>query len=151
MFLNDSTTRVYISVISMRSHLAIFSERSIKQILDGKKTIETRFSQKRIAPFGQIGIGDLVYIKPPGKEIVGQFKVKKVISIEGLDNTDLEGIKSKYGSLVSIGEQTLDKKFFESHKNARYGSIIFIGSVEEFIVAPIKISKSDLRGWMVLD
>jgi len=135
----------------MKKHLAIFSADAVKQILAGNKTIETRFSQKKIAPFGVVSRGDWVYIKPPGKDVIGRFKVKKVISIEGLDNSDLEEVQSKYGSLVSLGEQTLDSKFFASHLGAVYGTIIFIGSTEQFITSPIKIVKSDLRGWVVLN
>ena len=135
----------------MKKHLAIFSPEAVKQILSGKKTIETRFSQKKIAPFGVVGKGDLVYMKPPGKDIVGRFTVKKVISIEGVDKEDFLEIQSKYGSLVSLGEQTLDKAFFDSRTSANYCTIIFIGNVEQFITSPIKIAKSDLRGWMVLE
>lgn len=135
----------------MRKHLAIFSPEAITQILAGKKTIETRFSQKKIAPFGVVGRGDLVYIKPPGKDIIGRFRVKKVISIEGVDKEDFLEIQSKYGSLVSLGEQTLDKQFFSSRSGANYCTIIFIGNIEQFITSPIKIEKSDLRGWMVLE
>lgn len=126
----------------MRNHLAIFSPQAIKEILSGNKTIETRFSQKKIAPFGVVGRGDWIYIKPPGKDIVGRFRVKKVISIEGLDKEDLKEIESKYGP---------DPKLFASHEGAVYGTIIFIGNIEQFITSPIKIAKSDLRGWMVLE
>jgi predicted transcriptional regulator len=135
----------------MKKHLAIFSPEAAKQILEGKKTIELRLSQKKIAPFGEVSIGDLVYIKPAGREIVGQFRVKKVISIEGVEKEDLEEIQSKYGSSVSLGGQSPDRKFFTSHSSAKYGTVIFVSSVEQFITSPVKISKSDLRGWAVLD
>lgn len=124
----------------MRKHLAIFDPEVIKQIFSGEKNIESRFSKARIAPFGQVSKGDLVYIKPPGKEIVGQFKVKKVIYFEGIDSSDLEVIKKYYNP----GEKWLSKA------NVQYGTIILIDRVEQFITAPIKIKKKDLRGWMVL-
>ena len=127
----------------MRKHLAIFSDEAVKQILAGEKIVETRFSQKKIPPFGEVSVGDFVYVKPSGKEIVGQFRVEKVISIEGVDATDLKEIEAKYGSP--------GQKFFESHKGAKYGTIIFIGNFEQFITSPVKIKKSDLRGWVVLD
>lgn len=135
----------------MRKHLAIFDLETIKIIFSGKKTIESRFSQGKIAPFGQINIGDLVYIKAPGKDILGQFKVKKVISFEGLDGVDWDMIKLKYGKGLTLGNKEKDRQFFEKHLNAKYATIIYIGQVEQFITSPIRIQKKDLRGWVVLD
>jgi predicted transcriptional regulator len=134
----------------MRRHLAIFDPEAIQEILKGHKTIESRFSQKKIAPFGEVESGDWVYIKPPGKEVVGRFKVKKVHSFEKLDKEDWDLIKRSYGPRLTLGSRRLDKQFLDGHLNAKYGTIIFIDSVEQFITSPIKISKSDLRGWMVL-
>lgn len=54
----------------MIKHLAIFKGDGGESILSGKKTIESRFSHRRDPPFGQISVGDLVYIKPSGKDII---------------------------------------------------------------------------------
>ncbi len=134
----------------MKKHLAIFSSGGARQILSGKKTIETRFSQKRIAPFGLVNLGDIVYIKPSGEDIIGQFVVKKVINYEGLDSEDLALIRNKYGKQISLGNDSEDQKYFEQRATAKYATIIFIGNVEHFIVSPINITKKDLRGWVVL-
>lgn len=131
-------------------HLAIFSLAAVEAIFSGQKKVECRFSQKRIAPFGQVRVGDTVFIKPPGKEIVGQFKVKKVISFEGLDKEDWQLIHSKYGQLLSLGSKREDQIFFDGHQRAKYGTVIFLGAIEQFIISPIKIPKKDLRGWVVL-
>ena len=69
----------------MRKHLAIFTDDVIKDILEGQKTTDSRFSKRRIAPFGQINSGDLVYIKRSGGKIVGQFEVKRVISFDNIN------------------------------------------------------------------
>ena len=130
----------------MRKHLAIFSQEFVDGVFSGKKTIESRFSQKKIAPFGVVSPGDTVYIKPSGKEIVGQFKVKKVISYEGLENGDIEAIQKLYGKKINAPE-----KYFLDRQNSNYATIIFIGNLEKFITPPIRIKKSDLRGWLVLD
>ncbi len=134
----------------MRKHVAIFSPQAVKAVFTGKKTIESRFSQKKIPPFGHISVGDLVYIKPAGKEIKGQFLVKKVISFEGLDETDWEVIKKQYKKKLILGTKEETEKFLEGHAKAKYGTIMFIGRVEQFIVSPVKFSKKDLRGWIVL-
>lgn len=129
----------------MRKHLAIMDKSTIEAILGGIKTIETRFSQHKIPPFGQIGVGDLVYMKPPGGEIVGLFKVKKVIFYEGLTLDDLNSLKDLYKKEIAAGEDYWEKK-----KEAHFGTLIFISESERFITSPIKIKKSDQRGWMLI-
>ena len=68
-------------------HLAIFKGRGAELILTGEKSIESRFSKRKDPPFGLISSGDLVYIKLSGKDIIGQFRVKKVIFFDGLDES----------------------------------------------------------------
>lgn len=123
----------------MKKHLAIFTKEEIKKIFSGKKNIDIRLSQKRISPFGRVNIGDIVYIKPPGEEVVGQFIVKKVISFEGLEIEDWKVLKSGYGVKDAF-----------SLKNPKFATLIFIDQVEQFITSPIKLEKKDLRGWVVL-
>lgn len=135
----------------MHKHLAIFSESAVKAILSGSKTIESRFSQKRIPPFGQVNIGDIVYIKPSGRDIVGQFKVKKVISFEGLEENDRQMIRREFGRQISLGSTEKDNQFFNSHSASNYCTLISIERVEQFITSPLKFKKSDQRGWVVLD
>ncbi|MBI3308019.1 MAG: hypothetical protein HYZ79_01430 [Candidatus Melainabacteria bacterium] len=126
-------------------HLAIFKGDAAEKILSGKKSVESRFSKRKDPPFGQISAGDLVYIKPSGKDIIGQFKVNKVIFYDGLEVEDIGEIKEKYRTKLAV-----DESYWQGKENAKYGTLIFIGEVDPFITAPIKISKKDLRGWVVL-
>jgi predicted transcriptional regulator len=127
-------------------HLAIFKGVGGELILLGKKTIESRFSKRADVPFKQITSGDLVYIKPSGKDIIGQFKVKKVIFYDGLDLSDLSDLRKRYEEGLAVGEDYWEKK-----SGARYGTLIFIGESSRFITSPVRIPKKDLRGWVVLD
>ncbi|KKQ35404.1 MAG: hypothetical protein US51_C0006G0001, partial [Microgenomates group bacterium GW2011_GWA2_37_6] len=52
-------------------HLAIFKGDGAEKILTGKKTIESRFSKNKIAPYGVVSAGDLVYMKLSGGAIIG--------------------------------------------------------------------------------
>lgn len=119
-------------------------------ILSGKKTIETRFSKNRIAPFGEVGIGDIVYMKLPGKEIIGQFRVKKVFNYEGLELVDVDKIFSDFSAQVSVGDTLEDAKYHQEKRKSSFGTLIFIGESERFITSPIRIKKKDQRGWAVL-
>jgi hypothetical protein len=134
----------------MKKHLAVFDKETAHRILSGQKTVEVRFSQKRISPYGEVSIGDLVYIKEAGKEVAGQFLVGKVISIEGLEEKDWQIIKEKYGEEISLGSPEKDEQFFRIHKLAQFATVIFIGKVEQFVVSPISVGKRDRRGWVVL-
>ena len=127
------------------NHLAIFKGGGAEKILGGEKTIESRFSKNRIAPFGVISSGDLVYIKPSGKDIIGQFRVKKVIFFDNLEIGDIREIMEKYNKELSV-----DEGYWQSKENAKFGTLIFIGDSARFITSPIKIPKKDLRGWVVL-
>ena len=129
----------------MQKHLAIFKGEGTSLILSGKKTVESRFSQRRNPPFGQIATGDLVYIKPNGKDIIGQFREKIVILFDGLEEEDISEIKLKYGGNIAA-----DENYWKGKETAKYATLIFIGEVDPFITSPIKIPKKDLRGWVVL-
>ncbi|MDO8570594.1 MAG: hypothetical protein Q7R97_03340 [Candidatus Daviesbacteria bacterium] len=129
----------------MRKHLAIMDRATIDKILSGKKIIETRFSLHKIAPFGVVSSGDLVYMKASGGEIIGQFRVKKVFFFEGFDQKDFFDLKKRYEKEINA-----DENYWNNKKDCKFGTLIFISESERFITSPIKIKKSDQRGWMVL-
>lgn len=126
-------------------HLAIFKGQGAEKILAGQKTIESRFSRGRIAPFGVVGSGDLVYIKPSGGQIIGQFRVKKVIFYDNLDYRDLSYLKKKYGSGLAV-----ERDYWVGKDQCKFGTLILIGDCTRFITSPIRLKKKDLRGWVVL-
>ncbi len=130
----------------MIKHLAIFKGETGEKILSGKKTIESRFSKRKDPPFAQVSSGDLIFIKPSGKDVIGQFRVKKVIFFDGLDADSFKEIREKYGEGIQA-----DEAYWKMHSEAKYGTLIFIGNSSRFIASPIKIPKKDLRGWVVLE
>lgn len=135
----------------MRKHLAIFSKEVLQELYQGKKTIETRFSKKKLPPYGEVGVGDIVYIKPSGEDINGQFIVKKVIFIEGLELKDWQFLQKYYGNKLSLGTSQNEQDFFKNNNDKGFATLIFISNIEQFITSPIKIEKKDKRGWVVLD
>ncbi len=129
----------------MTKHLAIFTKGVGEKILSGEKTMESRFSRRKNPPFGAVAPGDLVYIKPSGGDPIGQFRVQKVFFFDGLSQNDLNNLKKDYGKEITAGED-----YWESKKDSRFGTLIFIGEVDPFITSPLKFPKKDLRGWVVL-
>lgn len=135
----------------MKKHLAIMHKSALEAILAGKKTIETRFSKHKIPPYGVVSVGDVIYMKLSGGEIVGQFRAKKVFNYEGLTPEDIGEIFNKYGPQISVGDELEDKKYLNEKRDSVYGTLIFISGSERFITSPIRVKKSDMRGWMVLE
>jgi predicted transcriptional regulator len=134
----------------MKKHLAIFSKDAVERIFSGQKDVETRFSKHRIPPFSCVEAGDIVYVKVSGGEIVGQFTIKKVLFFDGLDKEDWSLIRSHYQKRISFGDSEKDNLYFKDKETARFGTLIFIDRVEQFITSPIKVRKVDRRGWLVI-
>lgn len=134
----------------MKKHLAIMHKPVIEAVLSGKKTVETRFSKAKIVPFGAVSKGDLVYMKAPGEDIVGQFKVKKVFYFEGLTPEDVDKIFTDYRKVIGVGDSVSDERYYQEKRESHFGTLVFIGESERFITSPIKIKKSDMRGWVVI-
>ncbi|MDD5147515.1 MAG: hypothetical protein PHV63_03165 [Candidatus Daviesbacteria bacterium] len=130
----------------MKKHLAIFKGKAGELILSGQKRVESRFSKVKTVPFGMISSGDLVYIKPSGKEIIGEFRVKKVIFFDGISPEDIARIRKEYEK-----DLVADKAYWINKTNSKYGTLIFIGDSSRFITSPVKFPKKDLRGWVVLE
>ncbi|MBI4039393.1 hypothetical protein HY388_01035 [Candidatus Daviesbacteria bacterium] len=128
-----------------KRHLAIFTGDTIDKILSGQKTIESRFSRQKIAPFGQVAKGDLILMKQSGGKLRGQFLVDKTIFFDHPSTQDVQLIKNKYAQEIAV-----DEKFWLRHEGACYITLIFITHPTAFLVEPFKIPKKDLRGWVVL-
>src|SRR4051812_38618699 len=107
----------------MTKHLAIMSKETINQILSGQKSIETRFSKHHISPFGEVSIGDLIYMKPPGDEVLGQFKALKVFYFEGLNPQDVEKIFKDWGKQIGIKGDFKNDQYFKSKLDSKYGTL----------------------------
>jgi len=125
-------------------HLAIFKTEDAARIFSGKRKIEGRFSQIKIPPFGKVSAGDIVLIKTPGEKIIGQFLVDRVIYFDHPTKEEIEQLKRKYAKSLSFS-----KTFWLEREKINYITLMFIKSVNKFIIPP-QIAKKDLRPWMVL-
>src|SRR5579872_1707 len=129
----------------MVKHLAVLTPEAVLDIFSGVKKIEGRFSKIKIPPYLKVSAGDIVLIKTPGEDIVGQFLVDRVIYFDHPTKVEVEEIKKKYATGLS-----LPKTFWLSHERINYVTLMFIKSVTKFLLPP-QIAKRDLRPWVVLN
>ena len=123
-------------------HLGIFSEPYLTYMLDGKKTIESRFSKKKILPYNKISEYDIVVVKESGGSVVAYFTIKDVMFFD-LDKTNINEIKDKYGEYLCVGED-----FWDLKKDSKYATLIFIDKLTT--VTPFHINKKGMNSWLIL-
>src|SRR5262245_49036942 len=61
-------------------HLAVFVEPFLTYLLDGQKTIESRFSAVRCPPYDRVATGDVLLVKRSGGPVVGVCEVSAIWS-----------------------------------------------------------------------
>ena len=125
-------------------HLAILKPKYYKMILDGSKPIESRFSQNKIAPFGRVHIGDIVYLKCTGGMVDTMCVVDKV-QYFNLTPEIVEDIRQKYGKQIGTDKP----EEWATTLNKKYGTLIWLKDVTK--INPIKVNRSCGNAWFVLD
>jgi len=124
-------------------HLAVFVEPYLEYVLSGKKTIESRFSMKRSAPYGRVNVGDVILLKKSGGPLLGLCKVKNVWSYH-LDSKSWKEIRRGYTKELCAQ----NPEFWKSRKRASYATLMQIDRV--YAIHPFNVDKKDRRGWVIL-
>lgn len=124
-------------------HIAILKQPFFDMVLSGEKTIESRWSMVKVAPYKKVSVGDKILLKETGKDVTATANVKKVQFYE-LTPEIVEDIRIKYGKQIGT-----DK--FEDWKSTlqkKYCTLIWLDEVTP--VEPIKVKRSNGAGWIVL-
>lgn len=125
-------------------HIAIMKKYYFDLIKNGTKTIESRFSFHKIAPFNKVNIDDTIYFKITGQKITLVARVKDV-KYFNLTPSIVKDICVKYGK--QIGTDNFKDYHMSMDKN--YCTLIWLKDVKE--IEPIEAPKSYGSGWIVLD
>ena len=127
----------------MKKHIAIMREPYLGYVLDGSKTIESRFSKNKCPPWKKVDTGDIIYFKKSGGKIVARASVMKVIYIK-LTKEKLERILHEIGDKLKINDEFINEK-----KDSAYCTLIWLSGVTK--IEPISFEKKDRRAWIVLN
>ena len=123
-------------------HLGVFVEPFLSFIFDGTKTVESRFSINRCAPFGVAKEGDVLLFKEAGGPIVGLCKIATVWSYRVTPET-VEELQFRFESTMCV-----DPTFWAERSKAAYATLMQISNVSR--IQPFEIDKRDRRGWVVV-
>lgn len=123
-------------------HLAVFTRPLLELVLEGRKTVESRFSRVRCAPWGEVQDGDCILLKQAGGPVCGMALVDKVRFFD-LTYEPIERIKEAFGDRICAGED-----FWGLKQSAQYATILQI--TQAIAVDPFGCEKRDRRGWVAL-
>ena len=125
-------------------HIAILRQPFFDMVLNGEKTIESRWSMNKIAPYKKVQVGDEILLKLTGQPVTATAKVKDVKYYE-LTLEIVEDIRIKYGKQIGT-----DK--FEDWKATLQKKYCTLISLEEVkTIEPIEVPRSNGAGWIILN
>ena len=136
----------------MKYHLAILAPGWTDLILDGSKTIESRFTKVRCAPFGKVHEDDVVYLKESGGLVKGMFTVAKVETFENLTDAQIcdlfyKEYREQIFSDLSASMQRPPEKWL----TAKHATLIHIADPIVKFEKPFPYKQKGRSAWLVLD
>lgn len=124
-------------------HLAVFRKPYLDLILEGRKTVESRFASRRIAPYEVVSAGDVLALKHSSGPVVGACLVGSV-EFFNLDREKLKWIRKRYASKLCANGPS----FWAARSGSRYATLIHIAQVVH--CPSFECKKNDRRGWVVV-
>ena len=125
-------------------HLAVLLEPYLGFIFEGSKTVESRFSKNRIAPFKMVERGDVVLLKRSAAKAISGVCLVSHVWFYQLDVNSWSQIRDEFKSAL----RAEDPSFWEQRKSAHFATLMRISHVQA--LPPIEVHKRDRRGWVVL-
>lgn len=121
-------------------HVAIMKKSwgLLPKILNGQKTIESRWLMNQSAPWGKVREGEIVFFKNAGEPITAKATVSHVLELDNLSPERISDILDFYGEDDGISEAELPK-FAARFNGKQYCVLIFLENIE--LVEPFHIDK----------
>lgn len=104
-------------------HLAVVNEPYLRWILQGPKTIESRFSMHRTAPYRQVLPGDIVLMKRAGQAVQSYCIAGEAMDYESTPEI-LRRLRETYSDAICA-----DADFWRVRADKRYITLIPIQAV----------------------
>jgi hypothetical protein len=123
-------------------HLAVLTEPFGSLLLDGAKTIESRFSRVRCAPYGTLAEGDIV-VKKTGGPVTGIFQAGTVRSYH-LTPARVAQLRDQYAAQICAR----NNQFWADRADCAYATLVDVIHVR--LLPAQAFPKKDRRGWVQL-
>lgn len=126
------------------SHVAVLKPEYIQRVLDGRKTIESRLSRVRVAPFARVATGDLIYLKSSGGPIRARAAAGRVWHFDNLCPRRIDLLERRFARRVQAPPE-----YWRSQRHAKYACFIELLDVTPLHDAP-SVPRLFGAGWIIL-
>lgn len=135
-------------------HVAIMTKEwgLIPLILEGKKTIESRWYKTKRSPWNTIQNGDAVYFKNSGEPVTAVATVSHVQFIHPLDRKMISTVYEIYGTQIFPGYSDYSQ-FVDSKLDKNYCILVFLTDPSP-VQPPFDIDKTGFgigAAWITVD
>ncbi len=127
----------------MNYHLVILKKPYVDAILQGRKTVESRFYQSRQFWLSRVSTGDKLFLKASSGPVMTTAIVASVRQFDNLTASQLTELKKQHNQHI-LG----DEQYWRDKMNSRFGILLWLKDIKP--VAPRFIKKADWRAWVVL-
>ena len=127
----------------VKTHLVILKKCYLDKILDGSKTIELRLTKTAVPPFGNIAIGDTLFLKESSGPVCAAAKVSAFAEFKNLTPAKITKLKAEFNNKI-CGED----EYWKFKSDCRFAVLVWLKNVKS--IKPVRIDKKDLRAWVVL-
>lgn len=124
-------------------HLVVLKRPYLDAILAGRKRIESRFTRTKRFFFGRVLPGDRLFLKESSGAVCAVATVSAVKRFEGLTPSKVAEIREQYDNYIGGSDE-----YWRSKMDCRFCLLVWLKDVRE--IEPVRISKRDWRGWVVL-
>ena len=116
-----------------KGHLVILKKPYLDAILAGQKTIESRLTKTKRAPFGRIFAGDKLFFKVSSGAVCAIGRVGKVLQFDNLTPERIHGIKQQYNGDILAAEQ-----YWAEREGCKYCVLVWLECIKA--IEPTRIN-----------
>lgn len=126
-------------------HVAILKPNYLRDILAGKKTVESRLTKTNQPPHGRVAVGDRLFLKASGGPFMATAVAGDVLSWNGLTPSGIARIRKEHGRAIGG-----DAAYWSAKRDSAFATLIRLGQVEPLDVGP-RYKVAFMKAWYVLD
>ena len=126
-------------------HVAILKPGYIKDILAGRKTVESRLTKTNQPPHGRVVSGERLFLKASGGPFMATAIAGEVLSFSGITSAEIRQIRDQYGEQIGG-----DDAYWDAKRDSQYATLIELREVEPIAIGP-PYKVAYMKAWYVLD